>query len=213
MKLSLPSFNLQGLSTTEARNKASNFVRDFTPKTDILCVQQHKLCQANVQLLQAQIWREAHFLISPAVDGANAQRNDNVLAGKGGLFTVIGPRLQNFVVSSGITGRGHGIWIQLKATSYIIPGYNMSDHAPVVASITTRRSERPSYYRMNANHLQDPILQEKIRRMWSRERAWHERVNSDPLTLMLNYLKQAKKITRTWGKAKAEERKREESLL
>lgn len=79
---------------------------------------------------------------------------------------------------------------QLRATSYIIPSFNLSDHALVTAIITTRqRSDCPSYYKMNSSHLIDPILQEKIEHMWTRERSWNERVNSDPLTLMLNCIK------------------------
>lgn len=86
MKSSTLSYNLQGLASREARDKARILVRGFTPKIDILCVQENKIREANATLLKAQVWNTVHLLIAPAKDGADAMRNENVLVGKRTVF-------------------------------------------------------------------------------------------------------------------------------
>lgn len=52
--------------------------------------------------------------------------------------------------------------------SSIMPGYCLSDHAPVLATIrTTSQHSRPSLYRINARHLQDELLLSKLKELWT----------------------------------------------
>lgn len=102
MKLCVTSYNLQGLSTREARLHLNHWINNFSPRIDVLYVQEHKIRDHLSKVLQNEIWREAIFAVAAAADGVHAQRNDLVPAGRGGLFTTISPRIVSQVTDSRI---------------------------------------------------------------------------------------------------------------
>lgn len=60
----------------------------------------------------------------------------------------------------------------LSAQLTILPGFPLSDHAPMLLSISLQGDNtRPTQYKMNIDHLADPILQDKICSMWNTEKA------------------------------------------
>lgn len=103
---------------------------------------------------------------------------------------------------------------KLAVTSTIMPGFNLSDHALVLTEYCSLddRPKRPGY-RMNVAQLADPLLKLRIIEMWGQVIHCHQMRGSDSTTTFLDGIHQARQITRSWGKARAVERKTEESTL
>lgn len=66
---------------------------------------------------------------------------------------------------------------------------------------------------MNVSHLNDVDLQQKIKEMWEAEEILSMERAEDPKELLHRCLYKARKITHSWGKKKAIERRAEETKL
>ncbi|CAM6094401.1 unnamed protein product [Calypogeia fissa] len=129
MALHLLSYNLQGLSSQEARDKTRLFVQNLHPRIDILCIQEHKLRDAHTAFLSRQIWPHVEFVVAPASDGVHARRNNVVLAGKRGNLIAVGPRLKGSITARGTLPSGCGSWVHLDHFSFGLLGV-LSVYAP-----------------------------------------------------------------------------------
>jgi hypothetical protein len=90
--LSLLSYNLQGLTKPKSRTTLNSFLHaNLRRLPDVFAFQEHKLREGRTDCLQFNIWRAAHFIICPALDGVHARQNDRVLGGKGGLGLALHP--------------------------------------------------------------------------------------------------------------------------
>lgn len=87
------TFNVCGLTKAKKRIKVKCFMQDLKQPLDILVGHEHKIHRDNLGWLLG-IWPLAEILTIPAIDGRPARRNRHVLAGKGGVFLAIGPRLK-----------------------------------------------------------------------------------------------------------------------
>lgn len=68
-------------------------------------------------------------------------------------------------------------------------------------------------YRMNTENLKNLKLQRRIHSMWDSILLKHADLTSDPATTILDGFEQARKITRSWGRARAQERRQKEGEL
>lgn len=82
-RLSILTYNVQGLSSRKRRLRARAFLEGLHTKPDIICLQEHKLRSGRTARLLFEVWHNSHFIIAPASDGVNALRNDQVMAGRG----------------------------------------------------------------------------------------------------------------------------------
>jgi exonuclease III len=86
-------------------------LQDFKPSVDIFCGQEHKMHEGALKMLPCRLWREAEFILAPALDGAYAVRDANAVSGKGGLLIAVGPSLKPCITDKGILTSGRGIWV------------------------------------------------------------------------------------------------------
>lgn len=83
-----------------------------------LCVQEQKLKEHMMSILNFEVWKDVDFTIVAVVDGVHAQRNKLVPTEHGGLFTSILPRIKDQVVTAGIVPFGRGNWHHLQHALY-----------------------------------------------------------------------------------------------
>lgn len=102
----------------------------------------------------------------------------------------------------------------LSISSTILPGFALSDHAPVLATIkTSERQDRPSRHRMNSSHLFQPAYKERMRLLLEHYLAMGLQRNWEPELTLSRCLKGARKADRCWGKRRAKEKKERQLLL
>ncbi|KAL3679807.1 hypothetical protein R1sor_022763 [Riccia sorocarpa] len=96
-----------------------------------------------------------------------------------------------------------------KHTAAILPGFMLSDHLLVLASLQVGNvlPEGVSKYRVNVDLLQDINLQDKINLEWAQIEAWHRSNGSSPGRTLKACIKRAVSICRFWGKLKAEKQR------
>lgn len=99
-------------------------------------------------------------------------------------------------------------------TSIILPGYSLSDHAPVVASLKSGgHTCRPTRHRMSMAHLRDPTFVSRLVRSWELgvenglARGW------DPEKILHRCLIDAHRADRCWGKRRAKEKRQRREVL
>jgi hypothetical protein len=56
----------------------------------------HHLCLGEVNTNKQEVWGEVEVIISPAFDRAWALQNPNTIAGKGGIFMAISPKIVKY---------------------------------------------------------------------------------------------------------------------
>jgi hypothetical protein len=78
-----------------------------------LFIQEHKLWQEDWTFLGKRIWKQGKFFVSPAEDGLHTLRNDNVVAGRGGLAIAISKQLKPFVTYDMVSPCKRAILIHL----------------------------------------------------------------------------------------------------
>lgn len=78
--------------------------------------------------------------------------------------------------------------------SFIMPGFLMSDHAPMLLMVKIHGYQtQPTQHKMNTNHLLDPNLQDQIQDMWAAvEISSIER--GEPPSILLNRLRTSKRF-------------------
>ncbi|KAL3701849.1 hypothetical protein R1sor_019871 [Riccia sorocarpa] len=96
-----------------------------------------------------------------------------------------------------------------KFTSSILPGFMLSDHLPVLASLhlSNTAPEGTSKYRVNIDLLKDNQLQEKISTEWRQIELWHRTNSSSAERTFKACVKRAVSLCRHWGKLKAEKQR------
>lgn len=103
---------------------------------------------------------------------------------------------------------------KLMVTSTILPSFCLSDHAPIIAKIQSLGLiARPSLYMMNTHQLNDPDLKEKLENLW---KGLHEETLLDAINAALIFFKGlylSRRIARTHGKNKAQERRKKEEAM
>lgn len=99
-------------------------------------------------------------------------------------------------------------------SSTILPGFALSDHAPVLALLTAGETQtRPSRHRMNSSHLLQPVFKDRIRRLLEQHLAKGLQKGWDPERILSRCLKGARKADRCWGKRRAKEKKQRQEIL
>lgn len=99
-------------------------------------------------------------------------------------------------------------------SSQILPGFNLSDHAPVLGTCCIKgKKVRSVTYRMNIEHLEDLDLIDALLKFWREEREKLTQLNGDAATIFFKGLHGSKQITREFGKAKAKEKKLYETTI
>lgn len=100
------------------------------------------------------------------------------------------------------------------ATSTILPGFSLSNHAPVLGSITTiDPNSRPSLYWINVKHLQEEALVDKLRALWSNLGSEFKGERGKAIEILFWGFYQSKRITRTYGKEKVAQQRKKEVVL
>lgn len=93
-------------------------------------------------------------------------------------------------------------------SSSILHGFALSDHAPVVATLSyVGFKNRPSMYRLNVKHLVDEALIEKLKNLWKKSLNSAQLDESKAEELLFKDFYESKRIT-THRKNKAEARKK-----
>lgn len=98
--------------------------------------------------------------------------------------------------------------------STILPGFALSDHAPVLSTFAFQDDcRRFSQHRMNSSHHSDPIFQERLAEVWNstEERGLNSGISED--IILFRCLRKARRLDRWWGKKKAKERQLQRILL
>jgi exonuclease III len=111
MRLHIISYDMQGFCSSDKATRVRSMLREFKPMVDIFCSQEHKMREGALKMLPYRLWREAEFILAPALDGAYAARNANAISGKGGLLIAVGPSLKPCIADKGILPSGRGIWV------------------------------------------------------------------------------------------------------
>jgi hypothetical protein len=109
MRLHIVSYNMQGLCSFDKAIRVRSMIHNFRPLVDIFCGQEHQLHEGALKMLPYRIWKEAEFVLAPALDGVYAARNVNAVSGKGGLFIAIGPTLKPCISGKGILTSSRGV--------------------------------------------------------------------------------------------------------
>jgi exonuclease III len=113
--LSVLSFHVQGLATHRRRVSLRSFLHeDLRRLPDVFCFQEHKLREGFTGHLQSELWKEAHFVNCPAIDGIHAVRNRRVLGGKGGVGIAIHPKWIPYITQEGKLPSMRGAWVRLE---------------------------------------------------------------------------------------------------
>jgi hypothetical protein len=76
-------------------------------------MQEHKSRQEDWSFLGKRIWSGGEFFVAAAEDGLHAQRNDVVIAGRGGLAIAVSHQLQQFVTFDLVTPCKQAILLHL----------------------------------------------------------------------------------------------------
>jgi hypothetical protein len=111
MRLHIISYNMQGICSQEKAARVRSMIQEFRPKLDVFCGQEHKMRAGPLKLLPLKVWKEATFIVAPALDGAWADRDSEAILGKGGVFIAVGPSLKSGIVASGVLPSGRGVWV------------------------------------------------------------------------------------------------------
>jgi hypothetical protein len=82
--------------------------------SDVFSFKEHKLREGETDRIRLEVWREAKYIISPAIDGRHAARNHRVLGGEGGVGLAIHPRIQKYLKGEGCLPSSRGAWAQLE---------------------------------------------------------------------------------------------------
>lgn len=77
----------------DQKTKVKVLIKNFQPKLDVFCGQEHKMREDRLKMLPYQLWHGVEFIMALALDGAIATRDPNVDSGKGGLLMAIKPIL------------------------------------------------------------------------------------------------------------------------
>lgn len=92
-------------------------------------------------------------------------------------------------------------------SSTILPGFAFSDHAPVRPTLTfVPPPNRPSRFRMNTSHFDNPTYKDRIVAMWAPVDLKGTASGWSPSVILQQCIKGARLIDRCWGKRKAKER-------
>jgi hypothetical protein len=111
MRLHIISYNMEGLCSSDKATRIKTMIKDFRPSVDLFCGQEHKMREKALRMLPYKLWREAEFVLAPALDGAYAARDAQAVSGKGGLFIAIGPSMKPCITGKGAFPSGRGVWV------------------------------------------------------------------------------------------------------
>lgn len=109
--LRILSYNIRGLASRSRRVRTRILLENLHHQPDILCLQEHKLRQGRTDRIQREVWRSASWICAPAAEGVHASRNQQVIAGKGGVALGIRSDLAPFIARQGITNCGRAVWV------------------------------------------------------------------------------------------------------
>lgn len=99
-------------------------------------------------------------------------------------------------------------------TSTILPGFALSDHAPVLSTFTFQVTcRRSSQHRMNSSHQSDPAYQERLHTIWTDTEIRGLAGGLSEDSILFQCLRKARRLDRAWGKQKARERRSCRRLL
>lgn len=99
-------------------------------------------------------------------------------------------------------------------TSTILPGFALSDHAPVLSTFSFHAScRRFSQHRMNFSHQSDPAYHEKLASIWTTTESRGLMAGATEEAILFSCLRRARRLDRWWGKQKAQTRRRHRMLL
>lgn len=101
----------------------------------------------------------------------------------------------------------------LEPSSTICPGFNLSDHAPLLINLQQCLHQHLARYKMNVSHLLDPELLARLEAMWAADELKATIIGTSTEDLFFKGLYKSKRITRTWGKHRWDHRRREEKEL
>lgn len=102
-------------------------------------------------------------------------------------------------------GRGGA---QGDCSSTILPGFAFSDHAPIWGILSFGNPQaRPSCYRMNAAHFDNPTFKDRIKTMWGLVEQRGVLQGWSPSVTLQKCIGQARRIDRSWGKRMAKEKR------
>jgi exonuclease III len=105
------SYNMQGLCGRGRASRVRDFIKNHKPPLDIFCGQEHHIRGGSIKMLPFQLWREADFIVAPALDGVIAGRSDRAESGKRGLLIAIGPAFKTSIVDKGTLTSQRGVWV------------------------------------------------------------------------------------------------------
>lgn len=80
----------------------------------------------------------------------------------------------------------------LDISSSILPGFNLSDHAPLLIDLQQRLHQYPTRYKMNVSHLSDPELVARLEDVWATEQAEASIVGRDSTSTFFKCLYKSK---------------------
>lgn len=99
-------------------------------------------------------------------------------------------------------------------TSTILPGYALSDHAPILGTFRMGTTTvRPSCHRMNSAHLNDQNYCNRIRSLWEQQVKRGRRLGWEAEKTLASCFQGARRMDRTWGKRRALERRQRREAL
>ncbi|KAL3692352.1 hypothetical protein R1sor_006003 [Riccia sorocarpa] len=100
-------------------------------------------------------------------------------------------------------------------TTRILPGSQLSDHLPVVATFQLQQHTnfKRSNYRMNVASLQDPMLKQNVAELWRFWERRHETQGTPPLLALKSCIKRTAKYCQLWGKKEARKRQDKQNRL
>jgi exonuclease III len=98
------------------------------------------LREGHLRMIPFKLWREAEFLIAPALDGAIAASNPAASSGRGGLLMAIGPRLRPCILNKGMLPSKRGLWFTFDHPTLGIFGI-LSVYAPTGTDSRRERTE------------------------------------------------------------------------